>query len=137
MNKSKRSSGSQPEFFADRCLGKSAPRILVSKGWSVSVISDHFSDDAQNVSDPEWIAYGLSRGWSLLTQDLRIAMQTEAHTLLRAHQGSIFCLDSSELPVHVRAERFDSRRGPIFQTVLDRRTGFFVVHDKGPPRRKR
>jgi hypothetical protein len=61
LNRSGRSSESQPEFFADRCLGKGAPRILVSRGWIVHVVSDHFPDDAQTVSDPEWIAYGLAR----------------------------------------------------------------------------
>jgi hypothetical protein len=137
LTRLKRSSGSQPEFFADRCLGKSAPQILVSRGWIVHVISDHFPDDAQHVSDPEWIEYGLSRGWALLTQDLRIATQVEVHALLRRHKACIHCLDSSELPVQVRAERFDARRGPIHQSVLDRRVGFFVIHEKGPLRRKR
>jgi PIN like domain len=30
---------------------------------------------AQQVSDPEWIEYGLARGWALLTQDERIRRQ--------------------------------------------------------------
>lgn len=137
MNRSRRSSGSQPEFFADRCLGKGAPRILIERGWIVHVISDHFPDDAQDISDPEWIAYGLACGWGLLTQDLRISTQLEVHTLLRQHQACIHCLDSSELPVQVRAERFDTRRASIHQAVLDRRTGFFVIHENGPPQRKR
>jgi hypothetical protein len=110
---------------------------LVSRGWIVHVISDHFPDDAQEVSDPEWIEYGLARGWSLLTQDLRISTQAEVDALLRQYRACIHCLDSSELSVRIRAERFDLRRGAIYQSVLDRRVGFFVIHEKGPPRRKR
>jgi hypothetical protein len=137
LSRSKRSSGSPPEFFADRCLGKGAPRILVSRGWTVHVVSDHFPDDAQQVSDPDWIEYGLTRGWSLLTQDLRISTQPEVDRMLREHHACIHCLDSSELPVTVKAERFDLRRGQLEQAVRDCRTGFFVIHEKGPPVRKR
>jgi len=103
----------------------------------VHVISDHFPDDAQSISDPEWIDYGLKQGWGLLTQDLRISMQSEVQALLRKYQACIHCLDSSELPVRVRADRFESCRRPIHQAVLGRRTGFFVVHEHGPPRRRR
>ncbi|MFF5175971.1 hypothetical protein ACFY3U_25555 [Micromonospora sp. NPDC000089] len=137
MTRSKRSSGSPPEFFADRCLGKGAPRLLISRGWLIHVIGDHFPDDAQHVSDPNWIEYGLSRGWALLTQDLRISPQVEVRALLRRFKACNHCLDSSELAVQVRADRFDNQRGPIHQSVLDRRNGFFVIHEKGPPRRKR
>lgn len=45
----------------------------MSWGWIVHVLGDHFPDDGQKIGDPEWIKYGLVRGWSLLTQDERIA----------------------------------------------------------------
>jgi hypothetical protein len=101
------------------------------------MISDHFPDDAQDVADPEWIKYGLERGWGLLTQDIRIATQPAVQTLLRLYEGCVHCLDSAELPVHVKAERFDSRRAAIFQHVRDKRVGFFVIPEHGPPRRRR
>jgi anti-sigma factor RsiW len=103
----------------------------------VHLLGDHFPDDGEQVSDPEWINYGLVRGWSLLTQDLRIATQPAAMEMLRAHRGSIFCLDSAELSVRVRAERFHSRQGAIYQYVRDGRTGFFVIGEAGRPRLKR
>jgi len=137
LSRSGRSSGSPPELFADRCLGKGAPRLLIDWGWAVHLIGDHFPDDAENVSDPEWIEYGLIHGWSLLTQDARIATQDAVDTLLRKHRGSVHCLDSAELPVRTRAERSHSRQKVIYQHVRDRRTGFFVIGDAGPPRRKR
>lgn len=101
------------------------------------VVGDHFSDDGQKVSDPEWIQYGLARGWSLLTQDERIATQPAAMGLLRAHRGVIHCLDSAKLVAQIKAERFHSRQKIIYQRAIDRRTGFYVVHEVGAPRRKR
>jgi hypothetical protein len=47
------------------------------------MVSDVFPDDGQNVSDPEWIEYGLTQGWGLLTQDVRIATQPAVQALLR------------------------------------------------------
>ncbi len=57
--------------------------------------------------------------------------------MLREYRGSIHCLDSTELPIQVRADRFDRCRRAIFQHVIDKRVGLFVVHEAGPPRRKR
>lgn len=137
MSRSKRLSESQPEFFADRCLGKGAPAMLVELGWIVHTISDHFPQDAQSIDDPEWVEYGLRNGWSLLTQDERISSQIAVMTMLRKYRGCIHCLDSANLPIRVRAERFHSHRQAIYQHVKDRRVGFFIVHEHGPPQRKR
>lgn len=137
LSRSRRLSESPPEFFADRCLGKSAPALLVERGWIVHTIGEHFPDDAQQVSDPEWVEYGLQRGWSLLTQDERISTQVAVTTLLRKYRGCIYCLDSGNLPINARAERFEAQRRVIYQHVRDRRAGFFIVHETGPPRRKR
>lgn len=137
MSRSKRSSESPPEFFADRCLGKRAPAILTELGWIVHTIGNHFTEDAQSISDPEWVEYGLERGWSLLTQDERISTQVTVMTMLRDYRGCIHCLDSANLPIRVRAERFDTHRRAIYQHVRDGRVGFFMVHEHGAPRRKR
>lgn len=137
MSRSKRSSESPPEFFADRCLGKGAPAILVERGWIVHTISDHFPDDAKQISDPDWVEYGLQRGWSLPTQDERMCTQVAVEAMLRTYRGCIHCLDSANLPVQARADRFESHRRVIYQHVRDRKVGFFIVHETGTPRRKR
>jgi hypothetical protein len=137
LSKSKRSSESPPEFFADRCLGKGAPTILVQRGWIVHTISEHFADDAQKIGDPEWIEYGLQRGWSLLTQDERISTQVAVKALLREYRGCIHCLDSANLSIQARADRFEAHRRVIHQHVRDGRAGFFIVHEFGAPKRKR
>jgi hypothetical protein len=136
LRRSRRSSAWPPEFFVDRCLGKGTPARLLELGWVVHLISDHFTDDAQDVSDPEWIQLGLSRRWSMLTQDLRIRTQPEVHRLLRAHTGTVFCLSSAELPVRVRADRFQAQQASIYQRVRDGTAGFFVVTESGVVRRR-
>src|SRR5262249_40830355 len=77
---------SPPEFFVDRCLGKNAPGLLRAWGWKVHLITDHYPDDAQNIADDEWMAEGLERGWSLLTQDDRIVRQEAARNQSRVVQ---------------------------------------------------
>ncbi len=88
-----------------------------------------FPDDGQRVSDPEWIDFGLSRGWQLLTQDNRIRRQPAALEVIRRYAGTVFCLSSAELPVAVRAERFDGHREEIERHMLARHSGFFVVYE--------
>ncbi|WP_412747032.1 hypothetical protein [Krasilnikovia sp. MM14-A1004] len=106
-------------------------------GWVVHVIGDHFPNDAQDVGDDVWIDHGLSRGWSLLTQDERISTQPVVRELLERHRGCVHCLDSANLSAVAKAARFDAHRRVIHQHARDRRVGFFVVHEFGPPRRKR
>lgn len=113
-----------PEFFADRCLGRGCPRFLVAWGWTVHILGDHFPDDGQHIGDPEWMAYGLSRGWSLLTQDERIATQPLARTWLREYRGVIHCLSNAQLKAEVKAEWFHTRLKVIYQRAVDRQTGF-------------
>jgi hypothetical protein len=45
----------EPEFFIDRCLGHRTATELAAVGWRVHRIADHFPDDGQKTTDPEWI----------------------------------------------------------------------------------
>ncbi|HEY0532474.1 MAG TPA: hypothetical protein VGD29_12850 [Actinoplanes sp.] len=135
MTRSTPSSESQPEFFADRCLGRGASRLLRDQGWIVHDITDHFANDAQDVSDPDWMRFGLGMGWSLLTQDKRIRTQVEALQLLAGHHGQIFCLSSGELRVAARADRFASHQAAMRRHIANGRAGFFVVYEQEVIRR--
>jgi hypothetical protein len=137
VSRSRRSSGSPPEFFADRCLGKGAPRLLTEHGWNVHLVTAHFPDDAQGVSDPEWIEYGLTRGWALLTQDERIRRQPAALVPLRQHGGLIFCLRSAELLISARGDRFHANQGAIYNCVRSGRSGFYLVFEHKVVRQRR
>ena len=92
-------------------------------------VTDHFPDDAQDVGDPEWMEYGLARGWSLLTQDERIRRQAAALALLRHHRGIAFCLSSAELRVAAKVDRFHDHQRAIHGHVRSGRFGFYVVYE--------
>jgi hypothetical protein len=111
--------------------------MLVQRGWIVHLVTGHFPDDAQNVGDPEWIEYGLTRGWALLTQDERIRRQPAALAPLRQYNGSIFCLSSAELPVEARAERFHAHQRVIYDRAGSRRGGFYLVYEHRVVKRRR
>jgi hypothetical protein len=108
----------------------------VQHGWVVHLITEHFSDDAQQVSDPEWIEYGLTRGWALLTQDERIRRQPAALEPLRRHRGSIFCLNNAQLTVTAKADRLLRQQGAIFDVVRRGRSGFFLIDEHRVRRRR-
>lgn len=127
MSRSKRSSESQPEFFVDRCLGKGAPRELSQLGWKVHLISDYFPDDAMDVSDPEWIEFGITRGWSLLTQDVRIRKQETVRELLRSSSSCVHCLDTGKLLIAAKVARFEQHRSRVFHNVRLAKPGFYLV----------
>jgi hypothetical protein len=61
-----------PEFFFDRGLGKNVALELIELGWVIHRVTDHFPNDAQDVSDPEWIEYKLQRLWIPFHKDQRI-----------------------------------------------------------------
>jgi hypothetical protein len=117
-------------------LGKTAPALLRAHGWLIHLIADHFPDDAQKIDDPECIEYGLSRGWSLLTQDERIRRQPAALAPLRRYQGMIFCLATADLLAEAKADWFHRRQGAIYDRVRAGRAGFFLVHDYKLARRR-
>jgi hypothetical protein len=124
-----------PEFFVDRCLGKQAPALLMGWGWSVNLIADHYPNDAQNIPDDEWMAEGLERGWSLLTQDDRITRQPVALDLLQQFDGLVFCLDSGQLLSVEKANRFHSHQASIYRLARKPKPGFFHVTVNGLARR--
>ena len=55
---SKTSAGLRPDYFVDRSLGRLTAEQLRADGWRLHLIADHYPDDAENISDPEWIAEG-------------------------------------------------------------------------------
>lgn len=132
MVRSKRSFESPPEFFADRCLGKEAPRILIAHGWAVRMIADEFPDDAQQVGDDQWMAYGAARGWVLLSQDDRIRRNSAAVNVVIEHAAVAFCLDSAQLTRRAKADRFLTHAPRIHRAirraVKDQTYAYYVVH---------
>ena len=132
MTKSKRSAGSPaaapPEFFLDRCLGRGVAKRLRERGWVVHLVADLFPDDGQHTPDEEWIAFGLSQGWALLTQDGRIRYRAAELSALADGQCVMFCPSSGNLRIEQRAERFDASRPAIYGAANRGTAAFYTVY---------
>ena len=114
------SSARRPEFFFDRSLGRRTAHRLGEAGWTIHLIADHYPDDADGVSDTEWIAEGCIRKWALLTKDQKIRYRSDE---LAALEGQLFCLSSGKLQVDEMVRRFDAARSNIDRVVA---TGEFL-----------
>ena len=107
----------QPEFFLDRSLGKQVAERLRANGWIVHRIADYFPDDAQDVSDPDWIEYGVEREWTPLCKDGRIrGIEAERRPLVD-HAAVLFYLDNQQLRVEEMVQRFLRAEGAICRAV--------------------
>lgn len=111
----------EPEFFLDRCLGRTVATRLSALGWVVHQIADHFPDDAQHVSDPDWIKFGAERGWTLITQDKRIRYRKDELAAVERSGGVMLQLADGNLTITDKVERLSTQRDAIFAAA--RRTG--------------
>jgi hypothetical protein len=116
---SKQSADSQPEFFLDRCLGRTTGLRLRNLGWRVHMVSEIYPNDGQEVSDPDWISHGLRLGWSLLTQDKRIRYRSAELGALADGDGTMFCLSSGNLMIQARVDYFEGQREAISTESLN------------------
>lgn len=122
------SSGSQPEFFFDRSLGKRSAQLLRKAGYEVHLVADLYPNDAQEVPDQEWIADGCQRGWLLLTKDQRIRYRGAE---LAALEGRMFCLAAGNLSVAEAAQRFIDAMPAIIRAAALDYVGFWKVYGEG------
>lgn len=127
MTRSRRSPEPPPESFVDRCLGRSAPKLLREWGWTVHLIADHYPADAQDIPDDEWMAEGVRRGWKLLTQDVKILRQDAALELLGLHDGHAFALPDGQLSWQDKALRFHTHQPAIYRIARRSSYGFYTV----------
>lgn len=126
------SAASRPEYFLDRALGVGFARALREAGWLAYRIADVFPDDAQSVTDEQWIETGSQRGWAMLTRDKRIRYRSHE---LEALNGQIFCLANGNLSVSESAQRFIEAQVAIERAVSTGARGFWKVYEEGRIRR--
>lgn len=107
----------QPEFFLDRGLGRRVAEGLTDLGWFVHRAVDHFPDDARDVPDEDWLAYGLDRGWSPLCKDGRIKGREVEREPLERYGAVLFYLDNQRLVVAEMVERFHFSQMAITRAV--------------------
>lgn len=120
-----------PEFFLDRGLGRGVGEGLIELGWVVHRVVDHFPDDAQDVPDEEWLAYGLVRGWTPLCKDGRIRGRHVERAPLEEHSAVLFYLDNERLLRAEMVRRFHQARERIHRAVLRGGPAAYAVHEGG------
>jgi hypothetical protein len=126
-----------PEFFFDRGLGKNLAFRLIELGWRVHRITDHFPGDADNVSDPDWMEYGLQRGWIPLHKDGRIRGNPTEREPDERHKSPMFYLDNQQLPINEMVRRIHMNQGKIYALARRRRraAACYAVNDSGVHKR--
>ena len=89
-------------------------------------ITDVFPNDAQDVSDTDWMRYGCDAGWAALTKDKKIRRSPHYDVASRP----IFALSDGNLPLRENVRRFDARRGRIWAAAA-RSAGreFWLVYE--------
>lgn len=122
----------RPEFFLDRALGVGFAQVLRADGWLAHRIADVFPNDAQDVTDEQWIETGSRSGWAMITKDQRIRYRSHE---LESLSGQIFCLANGNLTVHESARRFIDARVGIERAVALGAPGFWKVYEGGQIRR--
>lgn len=126
------SSGQQPRFFADRCLGKGSVDRLRELGWNIVRIADVFAADAQSVDDDEWISYGARQGMALLTKDKAIRYQPS----YKLAATPIFVLSGGSIGLDEMVARLEAGRRKIWAAAVSAERQFWVVYANGRVERR-
>ncbi|NUS09995.1 MAG: toxin-antitoxin system, toxin component, PIN family protein [Streptomyces sp.] len=105
------------EFFLDRNLGRRVADELRALGWAVHRIGDVFPADAQDISDPDWIAHGLDQGWVPLSKDGRIKTRDLEIQPVFDRSAVLFYLNNQQLRTLEMVERLHASRHAIHEAV--------------------
>ena len=120
-----------PEFFLDRGLGRRVAEGLTERGWIVHRAAEHFPNDASDVSDADWLKYGLERGWSPMCKDGRIKGRQLERAPLEEHAAVLFYLDNQQLLVAEMVHRFHHSQQAIYRAVARRGPRAYAVGAHG------
>jgi hypothetical protein len=114
----------QPEFLADRCLGKRVVSILQSAQLTVHTLADLFGEDqAQEMSDEDWITQAGMRRYAVLTKDQRIRHRTMERESVAQHGVHLFALGSGNLGFLEMAGAFLTASARMIEIVGQDRQG--------------
>lgn len=80
------------------------------------------------ISDPEWIRYGVNRGWALVTQDKRIRYRPDELAAVEQTGGVMFQLGDGNLTIAVKVERLLTHRDAIFAAARRDGPALYRVH---------
>jgi PIN domain-containing protein len=103
-----------PEFFVDRGVRKDLAFRLVELSWRIHRISGQFPNDADRVNDPDWMEFGLQRGWLPFHKDGRIVGNPTEREPIELHRSPTFYLDDEQLPIDEVLRRIHMNQSKIY-----------------------
>jgi hypothetical protein len=114
-------SGSPPEFFIDRSLGRHiVPDALREAGVVVHVMADVYGERiGQGLADAEWLRDAGEHGWVVLMKDAKIRYRPAELRVVIEHGLRAFCLTNANLRGVKMAERFVANLAQIVRVVED------------------
>jgi hypothetical protein len=90
----------------------------------VTAINDVYINDAQFVSDSEWLDHGFAQGWAALTKYKKIRRSVDYDRAT----GPIFALSDGNLSLDAMVLRFDAHRARIWAASAAARREFWMVY---------
>lgn len=120
-----------PEFFLDRGLGRGVAQGLRDAGWLIHRVSDYFPDDAQAIADPDWMRFGLARGWLPLHKDGRIRGRDVERRPLIEFDAPMFYLDNQQLRIAEMVRRFHTAQAQIHRAARRGGAACYAVSTNG------
>jgi hypothetical protein len=89
------------------------------------LINEVFPNDAQDVTDEQWIEYGCARGWAALTKDQKIRWRPQFEVVTRP----VFALSDGNLSTAEMVRRFDRHRNRIWDASVSEHREYWVVYE--------
>ena len=101
-------SGSPPEFFIDRSLGRHVvSEALRAAGAAVQVMADVYGERiGQGLADTDWLRDAGDKGWVVLMKDDKIRYRPAELEALTTSGVRAFCLTNANLRGADMAQRF-------------------------------
>lgn len=124
-------SSSQPEFLADRGLGKTVPARLADLGWIVHTCGEEFPNDAQSIEDADWMFFGLERGWFPLHKDGRIVSRDAERRPIETFGVPMFFLTNQQLAIDEMVHRIHTAQRAIYRRCASPVAAAFGINQHG------
>jgi hypothetical protein len=120
-------SGSPPEFFVDRSLGRHVvPDALRAAGALVHAMADVYGERiGQGLDDEEWLHDAGERGWVVLMKDARIRYRPAELQVVVDHGLRAFCLTNANLRGREIAARFVTHL-PRIVRIAEQKPGPYI-----------
>lgn len=122
-----------PAFFVDRSLGRHLlPEALQQAGFTAHTLASVYGEEeAQRVSDEEWIALAGQNEWVVLTKDDAIRRRPAELAAVEEHEVKMFCLTNAGLRGEEQRDRFFTNINRIVQR--SRKPGPWIcgVYERG------